>query len=236
MAAELASTMRIPSRMRRPWFVALLALVAIVLAATGCGEGGDDEGADDAAVSAQPAAVERVELDATSALVWGDGPRGALLAHGAAFDAASWQDQAEQIAASGFHGAGGGGHRPRRTARRRCVPPRRRRCRRCRRSSAAVPVRIRCSRCCPSSPTWPTRSSCCRRIVSSTDSAASRSSSSRARTRRSPTCRPSSPHPLPATENDALIVPGSAHAQNMFASDQADVVTGAILERLDSPS
>ena len=40
-------------------------------------------------------------LDAPAAIVWGDGPVGVVLAHGAAFDAASWTPQAEAIAASG---------------------------------------------------------------------------------------------------------------------------------------
>ncbi|MDP9439306.1 MAG: alpha/beta hydrolase [Actinomycetota bacterium] len=37
----------------------------------------------------------------TEALAWGDGDRGVVLAHGAAYDAASWETQAEKIAESG---------------------------------------------------------------------------------------------------------------------------------------
>ena len=33
--------------------------------------------------------------------MWGEGDRGAVLAHGAAYDAASWRDQAERLAGSG---------------------------------------------------------------------------------------------------------------------------------------
>ena len=35
------------------------------------------------------------------AVVWGEGDRGAVLAHGAAYDAASWREQAERLAGSG---------------------------------------------------------------------------------------------------------------------------------------
>jgi pimeloyl-ACP methyl ester carboxylesterase len=40
-------------------------------------------------------------LAAPAAIVWGDGPVGVVLVHGAAFDAVSWAPQAEQIAAAG---------------------------------------------------------------------------------------------------------------------------------------
>jgi len=36
----------------------------------------------------------------------------------------------------------------------------------------------------------------------------------------------------PGKQNDVLLVEGSAHAQGLFDSDQATVVTDAILERL----
>lgn len=44
---------------------------------------------------------ERVSVGATEALVWGDGNRGVVLSHGAAYDAASWSTQAEKIAEVG---------------------------------------------------------------------------------------------------------------------------------------
>jgi pimeloyl-ACP methyl ester carboxylesterase len=41
---------------------------------------------------------ERVTIDGSEALVWGNGGYGVVLAHGAAFDAASWEPQAVRIA------------------------------------------------------------------------------------------------------------------------------------------
>lgn len=48
------------------------------------------------------AAGERIVIGTDEALVWGDGPAGIVLAHGSAFDAASWQDQAVPMAALGY--------------------------------------------------------------------------------------------------------------------------------------
>ena len=43
---------------------------------------------------------EVVEVEGTEVIVWGEGERGAVLAHGAAYDAASWGDQARRISES----------------------------------------------------------------------------------------------------------------------------------------
>ncbi len=43
-----------------------------------------------------------VEVDGSDALLWGAGDQGVLLVHGAAYDAASWEPQAQAIAAEGF--------------------------------------------------------------------------------------------------------------------------------------
>lgn len=42
-----------------------------------------------------------ITINGNDALTWGDGPYGVVLAHGAAFDAASWQPQATLIAEQG---------------------------------------------------------------------------------------------------------------------------------------
>ena len=42
------------------------------------------------------------DLGTGTALVWGSGSYGVVLVHGAIYDAASWTDQAERIAAAGF--------------------------------------------------------------------------------------------------------------------------------------
>ncbi|CAN5479413.1 hypothetical protein BH11ACT8_BH11ACT8_22990 [soil metagenome] len=36
----------------------------------------------------------------------------------------------------------------------------------------------------------------------------------------------------PGDDNQVLLVPGSAHAQNVFDTDQSDVVLEAVLQRL----
>lgn len=55
-------------------------------------EGGDEGGGDEGS---------SVTINGYGALTWGDGPYGVVLAHGAAFDAASWQDQAIVLADAG---------------------------------------------------------------------------------------------------------------------------------------
>lgn len=45
---------------------------------------------------------ERTETAGGEALVWGDGNYGVVLAHGAAYDAASWEAQAAEIAEQGY--------------------------------------------------------------------------------------------------------------------------------------
>ncbi len=73
-----------------------LGLLSLLLAfvVTGCsgdvspGSGGDSSGAE-------------IEIGGSAALQWGDGDYGVVLAHGAAFDAASWEEQATAIAEQG---------------------------------------------------------------------------------------------------------------------------------------
>ncbi len=73
-------------------------LAAIVLG--GCGDTEGQTGGGDGASNGSGAADsgESVEVAGSEALVWGEGDRGAVLAHGAAYDAASWQEQAERLA------------------------------------------------------------------------------------------------------------------------------------------
>jgi pimeloyl-ACP methyl ester carboxylesterase len=51
--------------------------------------------------SAQPS-KERIEVGGTSAFLWGEGNYGVVMAHGASYDAASWEDQAQRIAQEGM--------------------------------------------------------------------------------------------------------------------------------------
>lgn len=82
-------------------------LVSVTLAAAmfvaGCGDGGSGEpsgGVGGTSVT-DASGGERITVGDTEALVWGDGDRGVVLSHGAAYDAASWSEQAGQIAANG---------------------------------------------------------------------------------------------------------------------------------------
>lgn len=90
--------MRTKALMGLLWF----ALVATVFL-TGCGspEGQAGGGGGYSSGSGAAASGESVEVAGGEALVWGEGDRGAVLAHGAAYDAASWQEQAERLAESG---------------------------------------------------------------------------------------------------------------------------------------
>ena len=67
----------------------LFAALAMSLVFGACDDGG----------GARP--IESAASDDGPNLVWGDGQVGVVLVHGAAFDAASWTPQAEQMAAAG---------------------------------------------------------------------------------------------------------------------------------------
>jgi len=90
--------MRIKSLMGLSWF----ALFAAFFLA-GCGGPEEPTGGGDGSSDGSGAAGsgESVEVAGGEALVWGEGDRGAVLAHGAAYDAASWREQAERLAGSG---------------------------------------------------------------------------------------------------------------------------------------
>ncbi len=103
--------------------LALLVALVTLIALAGCG-GSDDasedcddngglcatideesaggsrpEGAREEAVEpAGDTTGQRIELGDSGALLWGGGAQGVVLAHGSAFDAASWEKQATQIA------------------------------------------------------------------------------------------------------------------------------------------
>ena len=66
-------------------------IAALCLLLSGCG--------DDAA--APGTTGEPASVGGSDVLTWGDGDYGVVLAHGAAFDAASWEDQAPAIAEQG---------------------------------------------------------------------------------------------------------------------------------------
>jgi len=70
---------------------ALATAVAVPVLLVGCG-----------ADEPTPTTGERVQVAGGEALVWGRGGPGVVLAHGASFDAASWEDQASEMAGSGL--------------------------------------------------------------------------------------------------------------------------------------
>ena len=80
--------------------VSLTIFAAAVLAGCGGGSGGSpgDTGGASSGGSGSASSGESITVGGTEALVWGDGDRGVVLSHGAAYDAASWSTQAKKIA------------------------------------------------------------------------------------------------------------------------------------------
>src|SRR5215207_1861088 len=73
------------------------AALAVMFFVTGCGASGGADGAE--AESDTPR--EQVSVGETAAIVWGKGDKGAVLSHGAAYDAASWEEQGQELAENG---------------------------------------------------------------------------------------------------------------------------------------
>jgi pimeloyl-ACP methyl ester carboxylesterase len=73
------------------------ALVMAVLVA-GCGS---SSGPDGGREPESDTSGERVSVGDTEAIIWGEGDRGAVLSHGAAYDAASWEEQGEKLGENG---------------------------------------------------------------------------------------------------------------------------------------
>ncbi len=73
------------------------ALAAVILVA-GCGALGDSAGGGE---PEGDTSGEEVSVGDTEAIVWGEGDRGAVLAHGAAYDAASWEPQGQTLGENG---------------------------------------------------------------------------------------------------------------------------------------
>ena len=70
-------------------------VMLVTLSACVSSDGGLEPGGDPASGG------ERISIGADEALTWGTGGYGVVLAHGAAFDAASWEEQATAIADQG---------------------------------------------------------------------------------------------------------------------------------------
>lgn len=77
--------------------IAVVALTAAILT-TGCGASGGSGGGESDVVSGERVTVG---ADDAGAIVWGEGDRGVVLAHGAAYDAASWESQGRTLEENG---------------------------------------------------------------------------------------------------------------------------------------
>ena len=74
------------------------ALAAMVLVA-GCGSSGEAGGSDGTLEGYT--SREQVSVGETDAIVWGEGDSGAVLSHGVAYNAASWEEQGQALAENG---------------------------------------------------------------------------------------------------------------------------------------
>jgi pimeloyl-ACP methyl ester carboxylesterase len=176
-------------------------------------------------------AGDRITIGGSEALVWGNGSYGVVLAHGAAFDAASWEPQAVRIAqqdatvaaveniAPDAIGAAVEFLRSQRGVRDVALVG----------GSAGADAILELAAAEPDLPdqlvllspnqpqdglgTEP------KLFIASENEAVVDVSRNLAAS-------------APGDDNEALIIPGSAHAQNIFATDQAEPVTTAILRRL----
>jgi pimeloyl-ACP methyl ester carboxylesterase len=75
------------------------ALVAMILVA-GCGTSSSSTGGDTGDQEQKPESStsgERIRVGETEAIVWGEGDRGVVLAHGASYNAASWEPQGQTL-------------------------------------------------------------------------------------------------------------------------------------------
>lgn len=80
------------------WFVLLAGIFSV-----GCGTPDEQSGREGGSSSGSSAVGSRktVEVEGKEAIVWGEGDRGAVLVHGAVYDAASWRDQARRLVDNG---------------------------------------------------------------------------------------------------------------------------------------
>ena len=210
----------------------IAAVVALVVL-TACSAATDDGPADTADTDGSaPSGATRGDVGGNDALRWGDGDRAVVLAHGAAFDAASWAGQATLIAEAGFTvvavediapdaigatvdalrdegiedvtllGGSAGADGILRLAADRPDLP-------------SALILLSPNTVVEGLGTEP------KLFVASEDEGVADVSSELART-------------SPGPDNEAVLLPGSAHAQNIFDTDRKDEVEQLILDRLSS--
>ncbi|MDX6382203.1 MAG: hypothetical protein QOI57_3227, partial [Rubrobacteraceae bacterium] len=83
---------------RRRLLSALGPALAVVIFLAGCGSSDDSAGGGG---PESDTSGERVSVGNTEAIVWGEGDRAAVLSHGAAYDAASWESQGQALEENG---------------------------------------------------------------------------------------------------------------------------------------
>lgn len=216
--------------MPSPARIAVLLCSVLVLGACGADDPADtpDSGSTD---SSSGAAGSPLTIGDNEALTWGDGPYGVVLAHGAAFDAASWQAQAVEIAAQGATVIAVENIDP--DAIRDAVEALR--------EDGIEDVALvggsagadGILQLASSEPDLPDQLILLspngtvdglgdepKLFIASEDESVADVSVELAES-------------APGDDNESMILPGSAHAQNLFDSDQAETVLTAILERLD---
>ena len=93
------------SYLRAVLLISLTFTAATLIVGCGGGSSGESSGESGGATASggsggADSGGERITVGDTEALVWGDGDRGVVLSHGAAYDAASWETQAKKIADS----------------------------------------------------------------------------------------------------------------------------------------
>lgn len=74
----------------------MILVLAVAMFVAGCGFSGGSAAEPESGTSG-----ERVSVGDTEAIIWGEGDRGAVLSHGAAYDAASWEEQGEKLGENG---------------------------------------------------------------------------------------------------------------------------------------
>src|SRR5918912_2252181 len=101
MFASMTGSEELPVKLLYRKFLEIVgpALVAMILVA-GCGTSSSSTGGDTGDQEQKPESStsgERITVGETEAIVWGEGDRGVVLAHGASYNAASWEPQGQTL-------------------------------------------------------------------------------------------------------------------------------------------
>jgi len=95
-----SSGKRLVGLLQRLFPVSAGAVLTVVIFVAGCGASGgegSDTGDQEQESGSGASSGERVTVGETEAIVWGEGDQGVVLSHGAAYDAASWEPQGKTL-------------------------------------------------------------------------------------------------------------------------------------------